>query len=33
MELWRKLLAVVIVAAGIIGMLGITQFVLRGSMF
>jgi len=31
--LWRKLLAVVIVAAGVIGMLAITQLVLRGSIF
>jgi len=32
-ELWRKLLAVVIVVVGITGMLVITQFVLRGSIF
>jgi len=32
-ELWRKLLAVVIVIVGIIGMLAITQFVLQGSIF
>lgn len=32
-ELWRKLLALVIVAVGIIGMLTISQFVLKGSLF
>jgi len=32
-ELWRKLLALVIVVVGIIGMLMITQFVLQGSIF
>jgi hypothetical protein len=31
--LWRKLLAVVIVIVGVVGMLAITQFVLRGSIF
>ncbi len=32
-DLWRKLLAVAIVAVGIMGMLAVTQFVLRGSLF
>jgi hypothetical protein len=32
-ELWRKLLAIVIVVGGIIGMLVVTQFVFRGSIF
>jgi len=32
-ELWRKMLAVMIVVLGITGMLLVTQFVLGGSVF
>ncbi len=32
-ELWRKMLVVMIVVLGITGMLLVTQFVLRGSVF
>lgn len=33
MDLWRKLLVVVIVVVGVMGMLAVTLFVLRGSIF